>query len=186
MKKYLMLSAFAVLLLSACSKDNSVVPTVDEDDTSIESLERRRGKKNFRPFRGNLYYQFSTNQDLPCDCGELYPVGTFEGVGRLTHFGNTTSLIKPCVSPLFEDGVQVGEYVGVECAYFEAANGDIAYLYTHPYNLLYTPGGAVGTATVDFVGGTGRFKRAKGQFTGTVTVLGATASFTNLKGRIRY
>lgn len=180
MKNYLLLSAFAVLLLSACSKDNSVVPTANEGTSSLAK------KNQSLPFKGSLSYSYSTTQDLPCDCGDLYPVGTFEGSGNLSHFGMAKSLIKPCVAPYFEDGVQIGEYVGVECAYFEAANGDVAYLYTHPYNLLYTPGGAVGNATVDFVGGTGRFKNATGQFTGTVTVLGATASFTNLSGTISY
>ncbi len=180
MKNYFMLSALIVVLFTACNKDNSVVPTVNEDASSL-------AKKNQpRPFKGSLSYSYSVTQDLPCDCGDYYPVGTFEGTGNLSHFGKATSLIKPCVAPLFEDGVQIGEFVGVECAYFEAADGDIAYLYTHPYNLLYTPGGAVGNATVDFIGGTGRFQNATGQFTGTVTVLGATASFTNLKGTIMY
>lgn len=180
MKNKLFLVALVTLIAASCSKNSeTLVPTINQ-----ESLEKKGPKA--RPFKGSLAYSFAPNEDLPCDCGDYYPVGTFQGTGNLSHMGNSYSQIKPCVSPLIEDGNQIGEFVGVECAYFVAANGDSVYLYTHPYNLYYTPVGAVGTATVDFVGGTGRFTNATGTFTGKVTVGATGATFTGLSGTISY
>lgn len=171
--------AGVLVLFASCSKESTeVVPTVNAESTA---------KKNqARPFTGSMTYYFAPGADLPCDCGDFFPVGTFQGSGNLSHLGNSTSMIKPCVAPIIEDGQYVGDYVGVECAYFVAANGDSLYMYTHPYNLMHTPAGAIGFATVDFVGGTGRFANATGQFTGTVNVGGTSATFTNLQGTITY
>lgn len=179
MKNKVLLLATFVLLFAACSKEsNDVVPTVDNEMTAK--------KKKLVPFKGSLTFSFAPNEDLPCDCGDFFPVGTFTGSGNLSHFGKSFSMIKPCVAPIIEDGNYVGDYVGVECAYFVAANGDTAHCYTYPYNLYFTPAGAVGVATVDFVGGSGRFRNATGQFTGTVTVGLTGATFSNIKGSIQY
>lgn len=177
--KKLLFVALGALLIASCSKDGSDIANVEPDAGSL-------AKTQGRPFTGSMSYNANMNADLPCNCGDFAPVGTFDGTGNLSHLGKTTSMIKPCVAPLIQDGNYVGFYVGVECAYFVAANGDSLYMYTHPYNLYFTPVGGVGVATVDFVGGTGRFKNATGQFTGTVTVGQTSATFTNLKGTIYY
>lgn len=181
MKSKLLLLASLTLIIASCSKESdSLVSTVDQ-----ESVAKKGGTA--RPFKGALTFSFAPNEDLPCDCGDYYPVGTFDGTGNVSHLGNTYSQIKPCVSPIIQDGTPIGEHVGVECAFFVAANGDSLYLYTYPYDLYYSPVGAVGYATVDFVGGTGRYANAGGQFTGKVTVRpNGTAAFTDLNGTISY
>lgn len=182
MKNKISLLAGLVLLIAACSKDtNDVVPSADAD------LMAKNTKNSPIQFSGSFTFSPAFNEDMPCDCGSYYPVGTFTGTGNLSHFGKSFAMIKPCVAPIIEGGNYIGDHVGVECAYFVAANGDTAYTYTHPYNLYRTASGtAVGQATVDFTGGTGRFKNATGQFTGTVTVGATTATFTNLSGTIKY
>lgn len=180
MKNKLILVACAAIILASCSKSNdSIVPVVNTEDMAKQGPQAR-------PFSGSMSYSFAPNQNLPCDCGDYYPVGTFSGSGSLSHLGNSSSLIKPCVKPIFQDGNYIGDHVGVECAFFVAANGDSLYCYTYPYDLLYTPVGAVGIAKVDFVGGTGRFANATGTFTGTVTVSQTGATFTGLTGTIIY
>lgn len=180
MKSRLLLVALTTLIIASCSKEsNTVAPTVEQESVA------KKGPKT-RPFKGSLSYTFAPSQDLPCDCGSFFPVGTFEGTGNLSHFGKSYSQIKPCVTPIIENGQQIGEHVGVECAFFEAANGDRVEMYTYPYDLYYSPVGAVGYATVDFVGGTGRFANASGSFTGKVTVGPTGATFTDLNGTIIY
>jgi hypothetical protein len=140
------------------------------------------------PFKGSILYHANTSFDLPCNCQGMYPAGTFSGSGTLTHLGLTTSNIKPCVYPMFSpEGSYIGNHVGIECASFVAANGDELYLNIHPYDILFTAAGAVGYATVDIIGGTGKFSSATGNFTGTVSILSATdAAFTNINGTISY
>jgi len=173
--------------ISSCTKDESTVlkPTSSPGTATSQSTSRKAGK----PFTGEINYSFNAGFNMPCDCGPYYPVGTFSGSGNLSHLGLSTSDIKPCVSPVFNsDGTQTGDHVGIECAYFVAANGDRLYCYTHPYDLVYTPTAAIGHVTVDFVGGTGRFTSATGSFTGVVTVPygTGTASLTNIDGIINY
>ena len=180
MKNKLILVACAAIMLASCSKSNdSIVPVVNTEDLA------KKGPKS-RPFSGSMSYSFAPNQNLPCNCGDFFPVGTFSGSGNLSHMGKSSSLIKPCVKPIIQDGNYIGDHVGVECAFFVAANGDSLYCYTYPYDLLYTPVGAVGIAKVDFVGGTGRFANATGSFTGTVTIGASGATFTGLTGTIVY
>ncbi len=181
MNNKLLMVALAAILLASCSKNNdSLVSSVTVDESVA-----KKGPQS-RPFSGSMSYTFAPNQNLPCDCGDYFPIGTFSGTGNLSHLGNSSSLIKPCVAPIFQDGQYIGDHVGVECAYFEAANGDRLDCYTHPYDIYFTPVGAVGVATVDFVGGTGRFANASGSFTGTVTVGQTGATFTGLTGTIIY
>lgn len=175
-----MLMAATAILFASCSKDSdTMVSTVDAGS----SLTKKAVSK---PIKGQFTYSFAPSEDLPCDCGDYYPVGTFEGTGKLSHLGKSYSQIKPCVKPLIQDGQQIGEEVGVECAFFVAANGDSLYCYTYPYNLYYSPVGAVGYATVDFTGGTGRFANASGTITGKVTVGPGGASFADISGNIIY
>jgi hypothetical protein len=101
--------------------------------------------------------------------------------------GFTTSTIKPCASLIISGGTATGEHVGVECAIFRAANGDELYVHANPYDIMFTAAGPVGTADVDIIGGTGRFRHASGHFTGTVSILSATdATLTNINGTITY
>lgn len=182
MKSKLLLAAFAALSFASCSKDGNITTSAISTDQASMA---KKGPQA-RPFSGTMSYNFAANENLPCDCGDFFPVGTFSGTGNLSHLGKTFSLIKPCVQPIIQDGNYIGNHVGVECAYFVAANGDSLYCYTYPYDLLFTPMGAIGVAKVDFTGGTGRFKNATGTFTGTVTVGQTTASFTGLSGTIIY
>lgn len=182
MQNKLLLMVFAVIFLASCSKENDSIPTI----TSEQEAMMKKGPQA-RPFSGQMSYSFAPTENLPCDCGDYYPVGTFSGTGNLSHLGMTTSLIKPCVAPIFQDGNYIGDHVGVECAYFVAANGDSLYCYTYPYDLLYGPTGAVGVAKVDFTGGTGRFANATGSFTGTVTISpSGNATFSGLNGTLIY
>ena len=181
MRNKLMLVVACALLFSACSKDAA---DVNPTTANVNELGKKGGTQ--RPIKGSFVYTVDPQSDLSCDCGSYFPVGTFSGAGNLSHLGNATSHIKPCVSPLIQGGVEVGMYVGVECAYFRAANGDSLYCYTQPYNLYYGPQGAVGACTVDFTGGTGRFANASGRITGIVTVGPTGGTFTNITGTISY
>lgn len=182
MKVQLFLSVGLVLMFSACSKDNNadLQPTAATESISTVA------KKQSVPIKGAINYNFVINYDMPCDCGSYYPVGTLYGEGNLSHLGKTSSYIKPCVAPIITDGSHIGDHVGVECGSFVAANGDEVYLYTYPYDLIYTPMGAIGYLKADVVGGTGRFANATGSVTGKVTVLTTSASFSDINGTINY
>lgn len=181
MRKQFLLLLCATIVISSCRKEENFAPASAPSD--IESI-----AKQAKSISGSMYYHFDAENDLTCDCGSFFPAGTFSGSGNLTHMGLSTSQIKPCVSPLYSGSTQVGNHVGIECAYFQAANGDKIYCTTRPYNLMFTATAAVGTAIVDFTGGTGRFAGATGTITGLVTVPygTGTASFTNINGTINY
>lgn len=183
MKKQFLLLLAATIVISSCRKEDSFAPT-----NASNGLESVAKTSNTRAVSGSMYYQADATNSLSCNCGSFFPVGTFSGSGNLTHLGSSTSKIKPCVAPLYSGSSQIGNHVGIECAYFQAANGDILYCTTRPYDLLFTATAAVGTAIVDFTGGTGRFAGATGSITGLVTVpySGGTASFTNINGTITY
>jgi hypothetical protein len=186
MKKQLLLIACAASLILSCSKTKNETLAANPlaANSSVRSAARAAN-----PFTGSITYQFSTEFDLPCDCGSFYPGGNFFGTGNFSHLGLSTSKIKPCLSPVIVDGVQTGNHVGVECASFVAANGDEVYLHTHPYDLMFVgPATAAGACNVDIVGGTGRFATATGSFTGLVTVYFATgtATMTDVNGAINY
>ncbi|MES2702051.1 MAG: hypothetical protein V4649_05400 [Bacteroidota bacterium] len=184
MKKSLLTLMSAAVLFASCSKndnkENGTVCGVRPTQTAAA--------KSAQPFTGQITYHFTMDYDLPCDCGSYYPAGNFYGTGNLTHLGASSSRIKPCLSPIFSGTTQIGDHVGVECASFVAANGDELYMYTHPYDLMYSGSVATGTCNVDFAGGTGRFAGATGSFTGTVTVHPATgmATLTDINGTINY
>lgn len=180
MKKGLLLMAGVAMLFAACTKDGSNGVT----DVNVNTVAK---KAVTRAFSGSISYTATTN-GMSCDCSPYGPAGTFEGTGNIKHLGETYSEIAPCGFPLFAEGASkpYAIHVALECAYFKAANGDMLYLHTHPYNLVFGPTGAVGTANVDIVGGTGRFANATGSFTGTVTSLGNTATFSGLNGTITY
>lgn len=182
MKLQLSALLLGAILIASCKKDaNELTPAVSQSQLTAAA-------KSATPFQGYINFQFSTTQNLPCDCGSYYPVGTFSGTGIITHLGNASCMIKPCVAPLMNGDVHYGDHVGVECGEFTSANGDKIYCYTHPFDLLYTATAAVGNTAIDFVGGTGRFQNATGSITGTVTVPygTGTASFTNINGTISY
>lgn len=180
MKKTLLFLMSGALLVTACTKGTN-------ENTSKNAVVKTAARQA-SPFTGSITYHFAPDIDLPCDCGSYYPAGNFYGTGNLNHLGMSSSKIKPCLSPIITDAGHVGDHVGVECASFVAANGDELYLYTHPYDLMYSGPFAVGTCTADFVGGTGRFASATGSFTGTVTVHAATgtATLTEVNGTINY
>lgn len=179
MKKQLfVLLAGATLLFAACKKESNS-NLASTDTPSMEELAKKKGK----PFIGSMTYTFVTNYDLPCDCGTNFPVGNLYGTGTISPIGNATSKIKPCATPLFSGETRIGDHIAIECGSFVTCDGEL-YCYTYPYNLMYTASGAVGTIKCDFVGGTGRFKKATGSFTGTITVPygQGVAYFTNING----
>jgi hypothetical protein len=182
MKKQVLFLFVGAMIFSSCSKRN------DQLTTDNVSMPKVAAAKASVPFTGSVTYHYTPDYDLPCDCGTYYPAGNFYGTGNFTHLGLSSSRIKPCLSPLFSGGTHIGDHVGVECASFTAANGDEVYLYTHPYDLMTSGAYGIGTCTVDFVGGTGRFAHATGSFTGTVTVHAAsgTATLTDVNGTINY
>lgn len=182
MKRVLLMVAAAGMLFASCSKDNnSAIKSITADEAALA----KKGPQA-RPFSGSLTYEFSMTENLPCNCGTYAPAGTLAGSGNMSHLGKTTSLIKPCVAPIIQGGQFIGNHVGVECAFFVAANGDSLYCTTRPYDLLVTSTGIVGVATIDFAGGTGRFASATGTATGTITVNGSSASFSGITGTIVY
>jgi len=177
--------SLAVVLVS-CSKSNPDLVTSNQPSSTNQTLSGARMTGS--PFKGSISYTATSEYDLPCDCGSYFSVGTYAGSGTLTHLGLSTSDIKPCVSPIFSStGAFMGDHVGVECAYFIAADGDKLYLSIHPYDILFTPSGPVGNVNVDFVGGTGKFASATGSFTGTVSILSTTtARLDVISGTISY
>lgn len=194
MKKELLLLAAVLLFIGSCKKDNSVQPA---GQNQISTLARESegsdddnsdGNPHSRAFHGSITYQLSATDFLTCNCGNLSSAGTYTGSGTLSHLGITTSNIKPCFAPIFSGNNVVGLYTGSECASFVAANNDVVYLNTHPYNLMFTNTGASGSVTIDIIGGTGRFNNASGSFTATVTLNAThtTGALDNISGTITY
>lgn len=182
MRRVLLMATAVGMLFASCSKDNnSAIKSINADESALA----KQGPQA-RPFSGSLTYEVSMNEELPCNCGVYAPVGTFAGSGTMSHLGLTTSLIKPCVTPIIQGGQFIGNHVGMECAFLVAANGDSLYCVTPPYDLLLTSAGIVGVATIEFAGGTGRFANATGSATGTITVNGTSASFSGITGTIIY
>src|SRR4051812_20653383 len=105
MKLQLSLLLAGVVLIASCKKESTeVTPAASQNQLSAMA-------KSAVPFKGSINFQFSTTQNLPCDCGSYYPVGTFFGTGNITHLGNATSMIKPCVAPLMNGDVHYGDHV---------------------------------------------------------------------------
>ena len=179
LKKLLGFASLLLIISSCCKEDNLVA------DKNQGSLQLKTSP--VKPFQGTIVY-LPSNQDLPCDCGNFQPVGTFSGSGNLSHLGLVSSKIKPCTAPIFDNNFNVvGLHVGMECGSFIAANGDELYVLPYPYDLLFGPTGAVGNVSIDIVGGTGRFSNASGNFTGTITIDGNNiATFSNINGTISY
>src|SRR5687768_1358719 len=146
MRVSLLLLLSTVLLVASCRKSNEA-PISGTSAETVKSPAYKKGPKA-KTISGSMVYNVNPNFDLPCDCGSLFPVGTFYGTGNISHLGAATSLIKPCFAPIISGGVQIGNHVGAECATFTAANGDILYCYTYPYDLMFTPMGAVGSILV--------------------------------------
>lgn len=208
MKKGLLLVMGMMVITASCRKSSN--DSLISNQTGVNK--NTPAERHSRPFKGRIDYAFTTDFDLPCDCGSYTAAGNYYGTGNFTELGLTTSKIKPCTSPLYGSapsarasagsttqptgplpaspftGTVIGNKVGVECASFVAANGDILYLSIRPYNLIFGATACVGTCWADIVGGTGRFVSATGSFSGTVTVpfVGGTASFTDVNGTIEY
>jgi hypothetical protein len=158
-----------------------VTPTSTQVNT--ESVSKNDGS----PFKGALTLSFAPESNMPCDCQGFMDAGTYVGSGNLTHLGLSTAEIKPCIAPIFSGNALIGYHVGVQCGYFKAANGDVVNCSVHPYDLLFTAIGGVGNVTVDFAGGTGKFKNASGSFTGYTTNDGqGNVTLTNIDGTIKY
>lgn len=182
MKLQLLSILGAALLISSCTKSSNEELTGNTTPNTLSNA-RVAGK----PFKGAMMYHYNSELDLTCDCQEYTSAGTFSGTGNITVLGLTTSDIKPCAAPIFAGGAFVGNHVGVECASFVAANGDKVYLYTHPYDVVFTAAGLVGHPSIDIIGGTGRFSAATGSFTATLTILTASdAALTDINGTISY
>ncbi len=184
MRRKLLLGASIAILFAACSKvDTTVTPSAANFNSEASAKKDSEGK----PFKGALTLTIDMENDLSCDCGNFASAGTYSGSGNLSHLGNSKAYIKPCIAPIFSGNALVGYHVGVQCGYFVAANGDIVNCDVQPYDLMFTATGGVGNVTVKFAGGTGRFKNAKGTFTGYTTNDGmGNVTFTNINGKIDY
>src|SRR4051812_23104638 len=113
MRKQLLLGVGSIMLLFSCSKDNNTTLSV----TPGEQQHKVAGRTS-SAFTGSMSYHFTTDYDLPCECGSYYVVGNLYGTGNMSHMGATTSKIKPCVSPLFSGDNHIGDHVAIECASF--------------------------------------------------------------------
>ena len=191
MKKLLTIMCAAFVLASCNKSSNEITPfnTVSAEDAENGALKRGNcDNDNWQPFKGSLVYHYTESFNLPCNCGNFADAGNFFGNGKMTHLGKTTSKIKPCISLIFSGSNPIGVHVGQECGSFVAANGDELYTTVAPYDMYFnSTGGAAGTLQVTFAGGTGKFKKAKGSFTGYTTNDGMGAvTLDVLSGKIHY
>jgi len=158
-KKQLALSFLAGVVFASCTKKETVAPATQQTFPAPQM------KKNAKPFSGSMTTHTDTTVNLSCNCGNLLDLGTSTGSGTFSHLGNTSVILKPCVS-----FTQTGLYVGAQCGTLTAANGDKLYTNINPYNLYFTGSGFNGMLHVDFAGGTGRFADATGGFDATLVV----------------
>ena len=183
MKSYFLLSVCAAsLLFASCSKSNNdVSPAISQEGINTVS------KNSGQPFKGSMKFVAAENYDMPCDCGPYFPAGTYYGTGSITHLGNASAYMKPCVAPIFQGNALVGYNVAFQCGALKAANGDELNVFIHPYTLTFTNTGAVGNVNIDFTGGTGRFKNATGSFkAGTSNDGMGNVTLDNINGTINY
>jgi hypothetical protein len=196
MKKLLTI-AIAAFVFVGCSKKEDILPapivTSETDLTDDSRLKRSNDDDDNncnegRPFKGSIVYKYTEAFNLPCNCGTFSDAGNYFGNGVFTHLGKTTSKIKPCISMIFSGSTPIGVHVGQECGFFQSANGDILNCVTLPYDMYFvSTGGLTGYVTVNFSGGTGKFKKAKGSFKGYTTNDGmGTVTLDVIKGSIDY
>jgi hypothetical protein len=170
-----------VLAISSCRKANNNVQTSNQPNASSAA------KATERPFSGSMSYHFTTDFDLACNYNQSIPAGNYIGSGNLSHLGASTSKFEPCIVPIFSGNNVIGLHVMHVCGSFTASNGDELYCSSRPYNLMFTSTGAVGTTTIDFAGGTGRFANASGTITGVVTNDNyGNSVLSNIQGTISY
>jgi hypothetical protein len=183
MKNKVLIAALALLGFASCKKE-------DIQATNAEGISLQSVAKKSVPLSGSMSYTPSQNYDMSCDCGGLSPFLTFSGTGSMTHLGNvTSSYIKPCTAPIFNENGFVGLHVGIECASpFVASNGDQLNISIAPYNVyINNTGTFTGTVSCSIAGGTGRFSNASGSFTGTLTIPpSGPSTFSNISGNICY
>lgn len=202
MKSYLVLSVFAAsLLFASCAKDTQTQPaTPVATQSSIDEMSKK-DKHNWdddddrdcnrcddgKKLKGSMTFHISETYDLPCNCGQFQSAGTYSGSGNISHMGNTTSDIKPCIAPIFQGTALVGYHVGVQCGSLKAANGNYLYVNINPYDLNFTNAGAVGVVKIDIIGGTGKFKKATGKFKANTSNDGqGNVTLDIIKGMIDY
>lgn len=168
------------LAAGSCRKAKTDAQTNNKPDVSSVA-------KTSRPFSGSMTYHFTTDFDLACTHPETIPAGNYNGSGNLSHLGATTSRFEPCIVPMFSGNAVIGLHVMHVCGSFVASNGDELYCSSRPYDLMFTNTGAVGTTTIDFAGGTGRFANASGTITGIVTNDNfGNSVLSNISGNISY
>jgi hypothetical protein len=191
MKNRLLVLFATVLLITSCSKkdDKSLVQTTQTTLHDTERASEKIAAKASHSITGSVHYTYTTDFDLPCDCGSAgAPAGNYTGSGTFTHLGLSSSKIKPCLSPIFSGATMIGQHVGVECGTLVAANGDELYINILPYDIMFSGSDAIGVCNIDIIGGTGRFTSATGHLSGTANVhlLEGTADLTGVTGTIYY
>jgi hypothetical protein len=188
-----MIIAVAVIgIIPACKKSAITDPCAAQNASRTSTGDLNSGamaKTTGRPFKGSVLYTLDTTISLPCNCGSMSTLGSFKGVGTLTHFGLMTSKNKTCVAPILVNGNFIGYHITITCGTFTTANGDEIAVDIPTYDVFFNSTSATGTMTGNFTGGTGRFVNATGSFTGTITIPisnPAIATLTNIDGSIDY
>lgn len=176
---HLLVLGFFIMAIVSCKKEEGILPSAQ---TSEPELVQPHMKKGPKPFSGSLTTQLDLPANLPCNCGTNIDLGTSTGSGNFSHMGNTSVILRPCVS-----FTQTGIDVAVQCGTLTAANGDKLYTNINPYTLTYSVSGASGNVHVDFTGGTGRFEGATGGFDATLNVdFANNGTLTVTSGTINY
>lgn len=164
---------FALVLAGGCT-------TKEELTTTDAELDLRGKNPVEKHFTGVIDYVRVAPEELSisCECTEPAEIGNyFIGTGNITHMGNSTSEVIPCITLNYYEGNVIGYNILAQCNTFVAANGDELFFEVEPYTMSLDFNcfcQFTGSSNVSFNGGTGRFADATG--TGTVDVVNDLAS----------
>lgn len=170
------LSVAMVLILASCETpltDSHVLGDVETIATLASSASLQEA-----PLTGRCETTFMPHptQPLPPLVRQID-----EGICRLSHLGNTSFHSVKDIN--FATGTQITTEL-----ILTAANGDVLRATGSGTSAPSAPGTIGFTATLTFVGGTGRFERASGEVNviGEAALATRTAAFEFVSGRINY
>lgn len=168
------ISAFLLIILAACA--GTSVPVTPPDEAELPATTAARNSSQSRPISGVCETTFNP-PPMPLPAVHRQ---TDTGSCQLAHLGQTDLIGVQDIN--LAAGTQSGERK------FTAANGDILRAVHSGRSAQSGPGLVSFSATLTFVGGTGRFAHATGQARaeGTANIATRTASFTIMDGHITY